>query len=230
MWRLLAGSIALVLLSGPSLAQEPKDTRPDAGFHPAEAVSIPKAGYGDPIFGVSYGTVVLEAKINEAGKIEDLEVRRDIPLLKPHVVRWLQEWTFKPATLDGKAIPSIMTVAVTIMPTAYPAGNIPFPPLTQAKDRAETPPPFQPPEVVSAAFPRYPDNSVSCDTVVLEVNIDETGEAKHVKVVRDAAPFTSFAVDAVKKWKFQPATLDGKPVASQVILAFGFRPPLTGPI
>jgi outer membrane biosynthesis protein TonB len=37
--------------------------------------------------------------------------------------------------------------------------------------------------------------------------------------------FNAFASDAVKKWRFQAATLDGKAITSKTVIAFAFQPP-----
>jgi hypothetical protein len=39
-----------------------------------------------------------------------------------------------------------------------------------------------------------------------------------LKVARDLPPFTQLALSATNKWRFQAATLDGKPIASNLRL------------
>jgi TonB family protein len=62
-------------------------------------------------------------------------------------------------------------------------------------------------------------------TVVLEVTIDETGQAKDVRV-KLGLPLglTQAAIDAVGKWRFRPATnAEGKPAAVRQIIEVTFH-------
>jgi len=60
-------------------------------------------------------------------------------------------------------------------------------------------------------------------TVVLDALITETGEVQDVEVRRDLACFTQLAVQAVKDWKFSPATFTGKAIASRMPVAVTFE-------
>jgi len=95
--------------------------------------------------------------------------------------------------------------------------------------QAEKPaaPHYDPPQVISAVDATYPINSVAFGTVVLEVELSATGKIDRVDVVRDIPPLTESAEQAVKQWKFKPARLDGREVASSLPVAFTFvRPDL----
>lgn len=88
-------------------------------------------------------------------------------------------------------------------------------------------PKFVPPEILRTADAAYPVNSVAFGTVVLEVHLDTSGEIQSVRVARDIASLTQPALEAIKHWRFKAATLDGKPVASVLPVAFIFvRPDL----
>jgi TonB family protein len=75
--------------------------------------------------------------------------------------------------------------------------------------------------------PRYPDAARAArlqGIVILEIVIDRTGEVADTRVLKglpmglDAA-----AVEAVRTWKFRPATLHGKPVAVYFTVPVSFR-------
>jgi TonB family protein len=87
---------------------------------------------------------------------------------------------------------------------------------------------FEPAEVVSADKAIRPYNSVAFGTVLLQITIDAAGEAQEITVVRAIPSLTESALKSAKKWKFNPAKLDGKPVRSTIQLAFVFVPPVTG--
>ncbi|MFZ0211368.1 MAG: energy transducer TonB [Candidatus Acidiferrales bacterium] len=94
---------------------------------------------------------------------------------------------------------------------------------------AQKAPQFEPPQIISAADVVYPITSVSWGTVVLEVSLDANGNVESVKVIRGIPSLTETALTAVKKWKFRPAKLDGRPIPSKLPVAFAFVPPNVGP-
>jgi TonB family protein len=50
------------------------------------------------------------------------------------------------------------------------------------------------------------------------------GLPRNIKIARSLSPeFDAAAIDAVKKWKFDPATKDGNPVAVQINVELTFR-------
>jgi len=88
-------------------------------------------------------------------------------------------------------------------------------------------PGMTPPRAILAPDPDYPDaarRAKKQGTVVLRCIVGEDG------LVRDAQVKTSLrgdldasALQAVREWKFEPATKDGKPVAVQVNVEVTFR-------
>jgi TonB family protein len=100
-----------------------------------------------------------------------------------------------------------------------------------AQSKSNTPSPvFEPAHVISTVEAVYPPRAVNWGTVVVEVTVGVSGEVETVKVVRDFPGFTESALSAVKKWKFKPATLDGKPIRSAVPVAVSFaQPPYWAP-
>jgi len=80
------------------------------------------------------------------------------------------------------------------------------------------------PKLISGADPEYPPEARKAKKkisgkCVLNMVVDETGQPQQVKVTKSLAPaFDKNAVEAVKKWRFAPATLKGHsvPVAISV--------------
>jgi TonB family protein len=84
---------------------------------------------------------------------------------------------------------------------------------------------FQPAEAVSvSAIPEQP-LSAQNGTLVLDVRVSATGEVADIEVRRDLAPLTKEAIRSVKTWKFEPAKLEGRCVASRITVAVNFNPP-----
>jgi protein TonB len=90
----------------------------------------------------------------------------------------------------------------------------------------EASPRFESPQVVSTVEPAYPVNSVAGGTVVLKVTISSSGEITDVRVLQEAKGFTHLAIEAVRKWKFQPAKLDGRPITASIPVSFSFSQPI----
>jgi TonB family protein len=58
--------------------------------------------------------VILEAVITTAGDVREIRVLRSAnPLLDEAAVRAVRRWRYRPATLNGRAVPVYLTVTVT---------------------------------------------------------------------------------------------------------------------
>jgi protein TonB len=74
--------------------------------------------------------------------------------------------------------------------------------------------------------PVYPESARKKGTeavVRLKVRISPEGEVTDVKLVEGDEPFATAAIEAVKTWRWKPATDDGKPVASTRLVDIPFR-------
>jgi TonB family protein len=101
--------------------------------------------------------------------------------------------------------------------------------LSLAQRPEEKAPRLQPVEILSTAELYYPPMSIGFGTVVLQVTVDAYGAIEDVKVVKDIKSLTPEAVKCVKKWKFKPAELAGKPVRATIAVAFTFNNPYRAP-
>ncbi len=59
--------------------------------------------------------------------------------------------------------------------------------------------------------------------VEVEVRISESGDVSEVKVVTGNPMLSATVVKAMKEWKFNPFTKDGKPAAALASLRFAFK-------
>jgi len=60
------------------------------------------------------GVVILEAIITASGNVEDVKVLKSVnPLLDAAATRAVQQWKYRPATLNGRAVRVYLTVTVT---------------------------------------------------------------------------------------------------------------------
>ena len=83
------------------------------------------------------------------------------------------------------------------------------------------------PEKVSGLGPEYTPEARRAriqGVVIIEVLIDEAGNVTNAKVLKPLPLGLDYqAVEAVKRWKFRPATLHGRPVAVYYNLTVNFR-------
>jgi len=106
-------------------------------------------------------------------------------------------------------------------------------------DIPEGPPPIEPegpirvggdvtrPEKIAGPNPQYTEIARKAriqGVVIVEAIIDKTGVVTNVRVLKPLPMgLDQAAVEAVKKWKFKPATLNGKPVDVYYNLTVNFR-------
>jgi len=193
-----------------------------APFKPAEVISAGDIPY--PIQSIADGVVVLDVSLDEKGAITGSTVVRDIPSLTSEATSSVQSWKFSPASMRGKPEQSLIRVAVVFRPRAYFAAGPAFTPILSEGESNRADQTYTPPGIVSVSYPQYPINAAAPGTVVVQVTVGRSSAIQRVKVVRDLPPFTKFALSAVNKWRFQAATLDGKPMTSSLAIAFVFSP------
>lgn len=100
---------------------------------------------------------------------------------------------------------------------------------------------FTPARYVGGAVPVAPVLAVSGGEVFLEVMVAPDGRVASIRTLRQTPPFTGVVIDAVRGWRFTPATEVVEPapgqtgpqtrtVAAPVLVAAMFAPPaLNGP-
>lgn len=83
------------------------------------------------------------------------------------------------------------------------------------------------PRPIHRVYAKYPEEAKAkriTGLVTLEVSVDEKGTVADVRVVKPLqADLDQAAIDAMRQWKFEPATRDGKPVATKLQMTFSFR-------
>ena len=61
------------------------------------------------------GTVILEAIVNEDGRVESVRVLRSVNVLDRPAVEAVKQWRYSPVILNGKPEKFVLTVAVTFL-------------------------------------------------------------------------------------------------------------------
>ena len=71
----------------------------------------------------------------------------------------------------------------------------------------------------------YPANlKTQTATVVLQVLISREGTVQDAKFMQGSLGFARAAIDGVKAWKFQPYSMNGRPVSVRTVLTINFKP------
>jgi len=83
------------------------------------------------------------------------------------------------------------------------------------------------PSLIYKVEPEYSEEARKAKfqgTVLLYVEVDETGKPRNIRVIRPLGlGLDQKAIEAVEKWKFSPGKKDGKPVAVQAQIEVNFR-------
>lgn len=167
------------------------------------------------------GFVVLDISLDSQGGITAVHVLRDPGSMVSAAIASVRTWKFEPALEDNKPQPSEMTVTFVYRPAVSKAApSRPFFASVLPGTENDAPAPAG---IMSVAYPEYPVNSVAWGSVIVQVSLDKSGAAKNANVLRAQAPFTTFALESLKKWSFRAARLHGKPTESNVAIAFIFQ-------
>ena len=81
-----------------------------------------------------------------------------------------------------------------------------------------------PPKAVFSPDPSLPWRAGNDSSVVVELIVDSKGSPHDLKVTRSGGkPYDESALRAVRGWHFQPATCDGRPIATTIRVEVDFR-------
>jgi TonB family protein len=70
----------------------------------------------------------------------------------------------------------------------------------------------------------YPEGAAGEAEVVLDLTVAADGTIADAAVVSGAAPFDEAALEAVRAWRFEPATRQGRPIAARIRYTMRFEP------
>ncbi|MFN8094587.1 MAG: TonB family protein [Vicinamibacteria bacterium] len=152
---------------------------------------------------------------------------------EPSIRRDPKDAERRPATIpEPPAVPAVVTAAPEV---AAPAG-LERTPAPEAKPAAETP--VSPREPVAwpgtaplaplpgSAGPEYPPEMLAKGVegvVVLKIVVSETGTVSEVQVLAGNDPFAAAAATAIRRWRYPPPIVDGRPTPVFFLLRVPFR-------
>jgi TonB family protein len=89
------------------------------------------------------------------------------------------------------------------------------------------PPNVTRPKLIHSELPKYPKDAKKAGiagTVVLKATIAKDGRVKDPEYVSGPEELADSAINAVKKWKYQPMLINGKPVEVSTNISVEFNP------
>ena len=223
----LLAALLLVLVAAPRICAQKKQPN----FIPPEINTASDINY--PINSVAGGVVVVAVNLDGAGKIKDTETLRDIPsLTAPVLLAITTNWTFKPATLDGKPADSTIVVSIVFNPFEYQFTGAATPALGKPlNDLAPDANGFMPPITISAAWAQYPPNSTAQGAVILDAHVSRTGHVTRAVDVYRIPSVTTPSINAALKWELKPATFHGSRISANAVIGYVFRlPNISSPV
>ena len=98
----------------PPLIHQDDEARIQSSFQPPEVTCATFPTY--PFDAIWPGTVVIEATINKAGKVQSTKVLRDVPPFTTKAIQAVEHWRFTPATLNARPLRAKAILAFVFPP------------------------------------------------------------------------------------------------------------------
>ena len=241
-------SALVILMSGLATAQESGTFNPPSAnnspvVQTQGSPSLPDVAMGEPLewslpkfpkearkLNVQ-GDVVLTLHVDEEGKVSGSDVLSGPTELIGAVTEALPKWSYIPYEADGHAIPVTTKIVArfSIAGNRHPQVAVSFE-MPKAPDLGHiykvgsgvtAPKPIQTPDPEYSAKARHDRLQGVC---VLEVVVGPDGRLYDIKVARSLEKGLDLkAVDALRKWRFEPAQKDGKSVAVSIAIQVEFH-------
>lgn len=181
------------------------------------------------------GTVILDVVIGKDGAVQSVERVNKLvdDRLAAAAIEAVKQWKYQPTLLNGQPVEVKTGVDVnfTLAEKEAAGGTWSGSPRSQADGAYRIGPDVSRPVPISRVTPEYSEEARAAGfqgRVLLSTVIDAEGTPTQIKVVRSLGMgLDEKAVEALAKWKFRPATKEGKPVAviSNVEINFNLLKP-----
>ena len=214
-------SMSFLLTGATSAAAQPDAPvhKIGGGVSAPAVISERKPVYPSEAMGID-GVVVLECVVETDGSVGDIRVVKPLdPALDQAAVAALEQWRFKPARKEGKAVRALVDVEM-----AFTWGqNIPR---VDSMDVFKPGPGVTVPTVLKEVKPAYPSAAKDAGIqgiVKLDCIVQPTGRVGDTRVTQSLDPdLDREAIRALKQWRFTPGQRQGKPVPVQVSVEISF--------
>jgi len=169
------------------------------------------------------GVVVLAVRTDTQGRVyRTMVVKSKTPLLNQAAVDAVKQWVYEPLVIDGEPREAVFLVTVAFKLRKETRGEVGG--VAGGTIRAAG---GKPPRLVRKVDPVYPPEAREAGIqgiVVLEATTDEKGNVVDVKVLRsESSLLNEAAVEAVRRWKYEPVVREGKPVPMTFTVTVKFK-------
>jgi len=174
------------------------------------------------------GAVILHAIISKTGTVEKLEVISGNGMLVNAARDAVSKWTYKPYMLNGQPVEVETSITVNYTLGDSTAASGPVPPADEASDgvkqiRGDVIGPV----LIYVPEPEYTELARQDKVegfVLINMVVDEQGLPQHLHVSRGLGDgLDEKALEAVRQYRFKPATENGKPVAVYLNVEVNFE-------
>ncbi|MBW4037792.1 MAG: M56 family metallopeptidase [Acidobacteria bacterium] len=229
-----ASALALHMNVAPSdsLSQESTSAQVDsAQYVSAKVIAGTRLSFVQPIYpkeakaaGIQ-GKVVLSATIGKDGQIASLKVLSGPPELTKAAWAAVKQWTYAPFMHNGQPteVDTTITVNFSLDTNGSAAPDHASPGVGQSASGATRPALIH--QGTGPIFPPAEKNKGAFDgTVVVALTVNTDGLPTNVSVKKSlGSDFDQSALEAVKQYRFKPATLAGNPVSSNLYIDVKFQ-------
>jgi len=191
------------------------------GFQPARLTESPLPMTVPPLRG--QWQTAFEVSVDPVGVVTGVRCLCGSASLASALGEAVASWAFEPATDNGVRTASRVLVAALFRPPAlFNVGPCGVPEeLLLASPGLPVP--------VVAQPPTYPVRALGAGVVIVEVEIDPSGQVRSARAMGNRTPFDNAAEQAAQAWVFVPGRSGGRPVPTVAYLLFGFQEPALSP-
>lgn len=178
--------------------------------------------------------------VDGAVKVRDVSFPNDGSSYMGNAMAAVKASTFQPGTLNGLPVPVRVCVSVEFSPFRPPSTEIVdcdqdrlrngfggAASSAWANDPLRLPTGAKPPVVIHSVDAEFSDEARAErveGVVLISTIVDEQGMPTEIRVERSAGHgLDENAVAAVSQYRFRPATLDGRPIATRIRIEVSFR-------
>jgi len=178
-----------------------------------------------PDLAVGGGQVILELNVGADGRVAAVTVLRTMPPFTALMSDAVRDWQFVPAEEEpeperGAPPGRPQRVASKVLVAAW------FGPTFGEFSKDVGSESDQTPFPLTIGAPSFPLQAHYAGTVLVEARVDASGSVSDATVVKAAPPYDDAARDGAMRWRFRPARVRGRSVATRAYLVFGFSPAL----
>lgn len=186
--------------------------------------------------GVTSGEAQVAISTDAQGKLIDwMVVAYSHPELASEAVSCIQQWRFVPARLHGEPVGTTIELYFNFQAKGVVVSTTSLDAIARTTIFSSSRDAYEPcslrdldriPTPLTAVAPQYPVELAKKGVrgkVTVDFYIDETGAARMPSVSsHDNRELTALSVEALRHWKFEPPTRNGKPILVRATQVFNF--------